>query len=315
MPSGSYVVDINGIELRLLRYFVAVAEELHFGHAAERIGISQPPLSQQIKRLERTLGVELFRRTKRHVQLTEAGAVFLDQVRPVLAQTAQAVGAARRAARGEVGRLAVGMVSSATYEDLIPGALRTFRERFPDAELALYEWSTVQQIELLHRGELQVGFVRPPVVDAALSLETVTREPLLAALPAAHRLASAPAVSVRDMAEEAWVMLRRDLGLGFHDLVMNVCLAAGFRPGVTQEATQIHTLIALVAAGLGVTLVPGSVENLRRRGVVYLPLADDAPPAEIAAAYLKSSTSPVLREFLKILRHLAASKTIYDTNA
>lgn len=307
MHDDLYEFGINGVELRLLRYFVAVAEELHFGRAAERIGISQPPLSQQIQHLERILGVELFRRTKRRVELTEAGAVFLERVRPVLAQTAQAVAAARRAAQGEVGRLAVGMVSSATYGDVIPGALRTFRERFPDAELALYEYSTAKQTELLHRGELQVGFVRPPLEDKALNLETILREPLLAALPAGHRLASLAAVPVGALAEETWVMLPRDLGPGFHDLVMGVCLAAGFRPKVTQEATQIHTLVALVAAGLGVTLVSASVENLRRRGVVYLPLAEDAPAAEIAAAYLKSSGSPVLREFLRIVREVARS--------
>lgn len=296
---------MNGVELRLLRYFVAVAEELHFGRAAERLGISQPPLSQQIQHLENILGVELFHRTKRRVQLSEPGKVFLERARSVLEDAATAVAEVRQAARGEAGRLAVGMVPSATYEDVIPGAVRLFREKFPDVQLALHEWNTAEQVELLRRGELHVGFVRPPLKDVGLRLETVTRDPLIAALPEAHRLASRKVVSVGDLAEDAWVMLPPDRGLGFHDLVIDVCREAGFSPRVAQEATQIHTLVALVAAGLGVTLAPGAVSNLRRRGVVYLPLADEAPTARIAACYLQGNSLPVLQGFLRVLRRVA----------
>jgi DNA-binding transcriptional LysR family regulator len=293
------------IELRLFRYFVAVAEELHFGRAAERIGIAQPPLSQQIRRLEQKLGAELLHRTKRRVELTEAGKVFLEQARQTITQAETAISMTRRAVRGEVGRLAIGMISSATYEDVIPRAIRTFREKYPDVELVLNEWTTAHQVDLLRRREIQVGFVRPPLLDPLLATETVKREPLVAALPKSHVLAGRPEVRVAELAAAPWIMLPSDLGLGFYDLVLQVCRKAGFRPKVAQEATQTHTMTSLVAAGLGVTLVPASVQNLRRPGVVYRPLAGHTPSVELAAAYLKAGRPPVLDVFLAVLRKTA----------
>jgi DNA-binding transcriptional LysR family regulator len=296
---------MDDIDLRLFRYFVAVAEELHFGRAAERVGIAQPPLSQQIRRLEQKLGAELFHRTKRRVELTAAGHVFLEQVRLAISQAELAISMARRAARGEVGRLAVGMISSATYEDVIPKAIRNFRERYPDAELVLRECSTAEQVELLHRREIQLGFVRLPVNDAALTIEAFKQEPLVAALPKSHALAAAPSVKVADLASEKWIMLPRDSGLGFYDLVLEICRKAGFIPTVAQEATQIHTMTSLVAAGLGVTLVPASVQNLRRHGVVYKPLAGRNPTAQLALAYAKSGRPPIVDAFRAVLRKIA----------
>jgi DNA-binding transcriptional LysR family regulator len=298
---------MDEIDLRLFRYFIAVAEELHFGHAAERVGIAQPPLSQQIRRLEQKLGAELLHRTKRRVELTEAGKVFLEQARLTISQAELAISMTRRAARGEVGRLAVGMISSASYEDVIPRAIRVFRERYPDAELVLQECSTAHQVDLLHRHEIQIGFVRPPVVDPALTILTVKREPLVAALPKSHKLAGRAEIRVGDLASERWIMLPRNSGLGFYDLVLEVCRKAGFSPVVAQEATQIHTMTGLVAAGLGVALVPAAVQNLRRPGVVYRRLAGHTPAAELAAAYLKSGRPPVLDAFLAVLRKIAAS--------
>ncbi|HEX8983935.1 MAG TPA: LysR family transcriptional regulator [Bryobacteraceae bacterium] len=293
------------VELRLYRYFTAVAEALHFGRAAEALGIAQPPLSQQIRLLERQLGTELLLRTKRRVELTETGRVFLEQARQVLQAAAQAEDAARRAARGEVGRLAIGMVSSATYEDLIPAAVLRFRERFPEVALELQERTTNEQVELLHRGTIQIGFVRPPVQDASITLEVVKREPLVIALPSAHRLAKQAKVAVADLAAEAWILLPPELGLGFYDLVLGVCLRAGFTPRTSHAAAQIHTMISLVAAGLGVTIVPASVRNLRRPGVVYRETLEEAPMAETAAAYLASSRSAVLENFLRAVRSAA----------
>ncbi|HVX67737.1 MAG TPA: LysR family transcriptional regulator [Bryobacteraceae bacterium] len=294
------------IELRLYRYFVAVAEMLHFGRAAESLGIAQPPLSQQIQALERQLGVTLLQRTRRKVELTEPGRVFLTQARRVLEAAGAAEDAARRAGRGEVGRLAIAMVSSATYEDLIPAALLGFRERFPDVALELQERTTNEQIELLHRGTIQIGFVRPPIQDPTITLEVVKREPLVIALPAGHRLAGEERVAVGALASDAWIMLPPELGLGFYDLVLGVCLRAGFTPEVSHVASQIHTMIGLVAAGLGVTLVPASVRNLRRPGVLYRELIEDTPMAETAAAYLASSRSAVLGNFLDVMRFRAA---------
>ena len=213
----------------------------------------------------------------------------------------------RRAARGEVGRLAVGMISSATYEDVIPRAIRTFRERYPDAELVLHECSTAQQVELLHRREIQIGFVRLPVNDPELMIEAFKKEPLVAALPKSHALAAEPQVRVGDLASEKWIMLPRDSGLGFYDLVLEICRKAGFSPTVAQEATQIHTMTSLVAAGLGVTLVPASVQNLRRHGVIYRPLAGRNPAAQLALAYVKTGRPPIVDTFRAMLRRITAA--------
>jgi DNA-binding transcriptional LysR family regulator len=290
------------IELRLFRYFVAVAEALHFTRAAESLGMAQPPLSQQIKKLENEMGVQLFRRSQRKVELTEAGEVFLEQARRTLQTAEQAVEDARRAAAGRAGRLAIGMVSSATYEDLIAAVVLRFRVQCPNVELILQELTTPQQIRLLHTREIQVGFIRPPIQDLAIALEMVKREPLLVALPAAHPLAECKQVPITALATEPWVTLPSDLGMGFYNLVMSLCREAGFTPKVSQVATQIHTMISLVAAGLGVTLVPASVSSLRRAGVVYRKLANETPLVETSVAYLKSSQSSVLENFLQTIR-------------
>ncbi len=296
------------IELRLYRYFEAVAGTLHFGHAAESLGIAQPPLSQQIQGLERQLGVELFHRTKRKVELTGPGRVFLEQARQVLRAAEQAEDATRRAGRGEVGRLAIGMVSSAAYEDLIPAAVLRFRERFPDVALQLEERASNEQVQLLHQGRIQIGFVRTPVQDPAIALEVVKREPMVIALPAAHRLARQPRVAVAGLAADAWILPPPEMGLGFYELVVGICLRAGFTPSASHVAAQIHTMIGLVAAGLGVTLVPASVRNLRRPGVVYRPPVEDTPLAETAAAYLAASPTPVLENFLAAVRTVAQGR-------
>lgn len=297
------------IELRLLRYFVAVAEHLHFGRAAESLGIAQPPLSIQIQQLERKLGATLLHRDRRHVALTEPGTIFLDHARRILSASEEAVEEVRRAATGKVGRLRIGAVSSATYEDLVSIAIRRFREENQGVVLSLQEMTTSEQIESLQRGEIDIGFVRPPAQGAGIQLEVVKREPLLAALPSTHRLAKRRKVRVKELAGEAWVTLPPELGLGFHDLVLGVCLKAGFTPSVSQVAFQIHTMVGLVAAGLGVTLVPASVASLHREGVTYCRLADATAPVETAAAYLQASDSPILANFLKIMRKTARGLT------
>jgi DNA-binding transcriptional LysR family regulator len=290
------------IELRLFRYFVAVAETLHFTRASELLGIAQPPLSQQIKKLECDLNVQLFRRSKRKVELTEAGEVFLEHARTTLRAAEQAVEQVRRAAAGKEGRLAIGMVSSVTYEDLVSAAVLRFRAQCPNVELTLQELTTPQQIKLLHTGEIHIGFIRPPIQDPAVVLEIVKREQLLVALPIAHPLARRKQIPILALATEPWVTLPSDLGLGFYDLVLSQCHEAGFTPNVSQVATQIHTLISLVAAGLGVTLVPASVSSLRRTGVVYRKLAHETPLVETCVAYLKSAQSPVLDNFIHAVR-------------
>ncbi len=296
------------IDLRLYRYFLAVAHTLHFGRAAESLGIAQPPLSQQIRSLERQLGVELFRRSRRRVELTGPGRVFLEQAEQVLRAADLAEDATRRAARGEVGRLAIGMVSSAAYEDLIPAAVLRFRERFPHVALQLDERASTEQVELLRDGRIQIGFLRPPIHDPAITLEVVKREPIVIALPAAHRLARQQQVAVADLAFDNWIMPPPEMGLGFYALVLGICVRAGFTPVISHAAAQIHTIIGLVAAGLGVTLVPASVRNLRRPGVVYRSPVEVTPSAETAAAYLNENRTPVLENFLEAVRAVARGR-------
>jgi DNA-binding transcriptional LysR family regulator len=194
------------------------------------------------------------------------------------------------------------MVSSATYEELMAAVVLRFRRQFPNVELVLQELTTPQQIKLLHTREIHIGFLRPPVRDPAIALELVRREPLLVALPAAHPLAKRKQVAITDLATEPWINFPADLGLGFYDVVLSLCRKAGFTPKVSQVATQIHTMISLVAAGLGVTLVPASVSSVRRAGVVYRKLAKETPLVETSVAYLKSAQSPILDNFLQTVR-------------
>jgi DNA-binding transcriptional LysR family regulator len=296
------------MELRHLRYFVAVAEELHFGRAAERLHLAQPPLSRQIRQLEAELGVRLLERTKRRVQLTSAGQVFLREARDILAQVDHAADLARQAARGETGQLAVGFIGAASYS-VLPVVLQAFRARFPQVALALQELTTAQQLAALREGRLQVGFVRPPVEDPRLAAETILREPLLVALPRAHRLAGRSAVALDALAREPFVLFPRPLGPGLYDQIMALCQRAGFAPRVTQEARQMQTITRLVGAGIGVSLVPSSVQNLRGFGVAYRPLADATPDVEMALAWRRDDPSEVLQRFLEVAREAAASQS------
>lgn len=295
------------MELRHLRYFVAVAEELHFGRAAKRLHLAQPSLSQQIRQLEEHLGVELLLRSnKRRVRLTEAGAVLLGEARSTLARVERAAESARRAGRGEVGRLAVGFVPSAT-DDVLPDILRTFRERFPVVGLVLHELTTPEQAEALRDERIQVGFCRPPVGDGSLACEIVLREPLVAALPEGHRLCAGSEVPLRSLAGEPFVLFPRESAPAFHDRIVGVCRRAGFEPEVAQEAIQMHTIASMVAVGMGVALVPASLQNLRRKGVVYKPLRGGAPAAEIAAIWRPEDPSPVLQRFLGVVGEVVGS--------
>jgi DNA-binding transcriptional LysR family regulator len=289
------------MELRHLRYFLAVAEELHFSRAAARLRIAQPPLSQQIRQLERELGVALFHRTNRRVEITPAGRAFLDEVRGVLAQTEHAVSTAQRAGRGEIGQLAVGFVPSADL-DILPRVLRVWRGRFPAVEIRLHALSPSAQTEALRDGRIEVGFVRLPVEDGGLTVETIQREPLLAVLPAGHRLARCPSVRLAALRGDPLIMFPRETAPGYYDLLLGACGRAGYTPHVLHEPGSIQTNLGLVSAGIGVTLMPASIRNLGRVGVVYRPLAPPVPHVEMAIAYRHGARSPVLAAFLPVVR-------------
>lgn len=288
------------IELRHLRYFLVVAEELHFSRAAERLDIAQPPLSQMISRLERELGVSLFHRTKRQVSLTEAGVVFVEEARRTLAQAEQAIQRVRRAGRGELGRLTVGFIGSAAYS-VLPPIVRRFREQYPDVDVTLQELSTGQQIRALREGQLQIGFLRPFAPEPTLKSTVVVREPLVVALPEHHRLSQQTKISMRMLANEPFILFPRSLAPELYDQVIGLCQQVRFSPRVVQEAMQLPTIVSLVAAGIGVAVIPASLQNLGRAGVHYRPIREATPKAELVVAWRTEQPSALLQSFLRVV--------------
>jgi len=290
------------VELRHLRYFVAVAEERHFGRAAEHLHMAQPPLSQQIRRLEAELGVTLLHRTTRSVELAPAGEVLLVRAREILAAVDDASEDTRRAARGEFGRLAVGFTGSATYE-LLPKLAAALRTALPGVVLDLRgELLTPAQVAGLLDGTLDLGLLRPPVRERELAVEVVRREPLVAVLPQAHPLAAADAVPLEELASEPFVVYPSHFRSIVHDAVEEVCAAHGFLPRVALEVSETATLVSFVAAGLGVSLVPESVRHMTVRGAVYRPLAGDGAAVELAVAWRRDEVTAVLERALEVVR-------------
>ncbi len=285
------------MELRQLRYFVAVAEELHFRRAAERLHISQPPLSQQIRALEDELGFALLTRTRRRVQLTAAGDAFLRDARAILTELDGAVATARRIDAGQTGRLRIGFVGSALLS-IVPGTVERFRAGRPAVAIELRERSTVDQLRAVRAGVVDVGLVRPPIEDeGALRAETVLRERTVAALPAGHELAGLSRVSLRRLAAEPLVLFPRDQAPGYHDLLIGALAGAGAGPHVIQYAPEMMTIIGLVAAGTGVSLVPASVSRLALDGVTYRPVSG-APRSDLVAITRAGDDSALVRAFV-----------------
>jgi DNA-binding transcriptional LysR family regulator len=295
------------VESRLLTYFVAVAEELHFGRAAKRLNISQPPLSQQIIVLEEKIGVKLFTRTRRRVELTPAGQVLLEDARKILALTGEALRRTVRAGKGEIGRLSVGYIGSANYS-ILPGLIREFRRRYPEVELSLAELNTSLQIEALRDGRIHVGFMRPPrgLENEGLSFATVFRESLVAAIPASHKLRGRPSIPLRLLAGEPFIMIPRSRGPGFFDQVIAMCQSEGFSPEIALEASQFHTIIGMVAAGVGIAIVPASMQRSRMKGVVFREI-ENGLETSLTMAWSSDSKSPVLEKFIGVARELALS--------
>ena len=301
------------MELRHLRYFVTVAEELHFTRAAERLHIAQPPLSQQIQALESELGVTLFERNRRRVALTPAGQRFLGHARQILADTLHAADDARRAARGEVGELRIGFTYSVPFTSVLPDLLRTYRQRTPGVTLTLHEMFSTDQITALAEDRLDVGFVRHLAREdtPGVTLREIHRDPLRLVINAHHPLADRPQVSLADLRHEDFIFYPQDAGTGIHRSVAQMCRAVGYTPTVVQEAREATTLIGLVAAGLGVTVLPSPLECVRMPDVRYLPLADPGAHISLAVALRDRPPTPVLAGFLACLearRDAASSK-------
>ncbi|HEV2532213.1 LysR family transcriptional regulator [Phenylobacterium sp.] len=261
------------IELRRLRYLVAVADEGHITRAAERLGIQQPPLTRQIRLLEEELGVTLFERLPRGVRATEAGRVVVEEARDVIARAERIKETAQRAARGEQGRLAVGYTSSAAFHPFVTQQIRAFRDARPGVILALAEDGTPELVSGLKEERLDAAFLRSASPDiAGLSLEPLLEEKMVVAVPVGHRLAGEGKVTLADLAGETFIFYRRPTGPGLYDAIMAACLAAGFSPTVGQEAPRMASTLSLVASGLGVAITPASMQRMNVEGVQFVRL-------------------------------------------
>jgi DNA-binding transcriptional LysR family regulator len=280
------------MELRRIRYFVAVAEERHFGRAAARLRMAQPPLSQQIKHLEAEMDVVLLVRSTRRVELTAAGERFLERARTILAAVDDAVEEAGRVAEGTLGTLSIGFTGSATY-DLLPSLARVLRAELPGIELDLKcEMLTPVQVAALRDGTLDLAFLRPPVRSADLEVRVLRREPLIAVLPGTHALAGGTRVRLADLREDTFITYPSHHRSVVHEAVIDACQDAGFVPSRVHEVGETSTLVSFVAAGLGVALVPASVQHLQITGARYLPLAGDTREVELAVATRADERSP-----------------------
>jgi DNA-binding transcriptional LysR family regulator len=299
------------VELRHLRYFLAVAEERHFGRAAKRLHIAQPPLSRQIQALEAEIGFPLFDRSRRRVELTAAGTALGIHVRRVFEALERGVHDAQRAAAGQTGRIAVGYPSSVAASGL-PELLGAFRMRSPGVEVVLRELPPQDQIEALKDGTIDVGFIRAPLDDDdELASKRVRCEPLMIALPEGHALAKRPRLALELLAREPFICFPRHRGPAFFDLLMRLCHEAGFIPRIVQEAPQLD-IVSLVAAGFGVSILPDSVRAAGRPGVVFLPIVG-APQTELRVAWRPQDPSPVLRDFLAVVGEVGVGRKAGST--
>jgi DNA-binding transcriptional LysR family regulator len=297
-------------ELRLLKYFVAVAEERHFGRAAERLHLAQPPLSQQIRKLEHQLGVELIDRSRRPIELTGAGDALYREARLALVHGERAFAAARRAARGHLGHLRIGALQAAV-DGVVPAVMREHRSAYPGVELELHELGTGDQIEQLSAHRLDVGFLRGPVDDPALAVERLLEDPLAAVIPDHHEFSRQTAIQPQHLAHEEMVLWTRAAAPTTYADVVELFRHNGIQPQVVAEAPRIQTVLALVAAGIGVALLPTSFANLSRLGVRFVPLAGALPDRPIALAWRSKDRSPALAAFLDVAR-IAAPRYLED---
>ncbi|OHX13225.1 LysR family transcriptional regulator [Chromobacterium sphagni] len=292
------------MELRHLRYFVAVAEELHFTRAARRLHIGQPPLSQQIQALEAELGVALFRRHQRKVELTAAGQQLLPRARQILADSASAVNAVRRAAEGEIGELRIGFTSSLPLTPILHHSLQQYRQSFPDVKLTLRELFTAAQFDALENRQLDLGFVRfnGPAPGTLIRVAELHRDRLLAVVPHRHPLAAAAGIYLNRLAGENLIGYPRDSGAGLRDVIRQLARQNGLELNVVQEAGEAITQIGLAAAGVGIAILPSPLECVQLPAVRYVPLLDDDAYLAIGLATRHDEDSPLVANFLASVR-------------
>jgi DNA-binding transcriptional LysR family regulator len=298
------------MDLRRLRYFIAVAEEGHITRAAERLGMQQPPLSRQISLMERELNLQLFRRLPRGVEMTNAGHALLREAKAMLAQLDRALETTRRAARGEQGSLCVGIAPTAPFNPLVPKSIRSFRESFPLVSLVLEEGLSNEVAARFNNDQMDVAFVRASQIHAdGVVVTPLQEEPMVAALPSRHPMARGRTKTVRlkGLAGDPFILIGPP-GTGLHDETIAACREAGFIPRLGQPAPRITSTLGMVAVGLGVALVPSSMRSVRVDGVVYRPLEGAAPRAFLGLASRRGDPSPILKQFVSLVRGLARNR-------
>ena len=292
------------MELRHLRYFVAVADERSFSRAAEKLGIAQPPLSQQIQSLEKELDVILFDRTKRPLQLTSAGQAFLEASRSTIANLEQSIQRTQRIHLEELNCLTIGFTSSIA-NGVLPNILRTFRQHYPEIKLILWEENSAFQIERLRDHQTDVVFVyqnHDLTTANDLTMMPLSQEMLVVVLPQNHPLAVQSQISLTDLANEEFIMPRTLVVSDLPEQITDLCKQAGFEPKIVQEATFMVTILGLVAGGMGISILPSSVQNLQRQGVVYRPIQEKTPVNQLIAVWRDADTSTILEQFLTIAK-------------
>lgn len=299
--------DLRVFNLRTLRYFLVLADELHFGRAAARLNMSQPPLSQQIRQLETNIGADLFSRAHHNVELTAAGQDFYEKVPQIFQQLEKALASARLTARGQIGRLEIGTTSSSLV-GVIPLALEAFREFHPDVEWQLHELAPAKQMQALLEKRIDVCLFRMPPEHEGLHREVIFEEELTVALPRSHPLAEHESLALGDLRREPFVMF--DLGQSpFADFLYECCIRAGFVPHIRQQIFEVQTLLSLVGANMGVALVPASIRSVAPQNVVIRDLVS-APQIPLYAIYREADPSPILRNFLTVLRDKVAMSSV-----
>lgn len=291
------------MELRHLRYFVAVAESLHFGQAAATLHIAQPSLSHQIRQLETELQTTLLRRTKRRVELTEAGRLFLEEARDIVARADRAAVIARRVGTGETARLRIG-VGYCMDQLEVSQAVSAFTQRHPTVHVQLHTMSVPSQFDALQAERLDIGFVRPPVTEPALSSEILVSEPLVLAVPKSHRFAARQSITLSALADAAFILPPRDTIPVYHDVVLKACREAGFVPNAPHETDHLPMVLGMVAAGRGVALIPAFARKIKPSRVVFVPLRPSVPNLDTAVAWRRENLSPMLPEFVRIARRV-----------
>jgi DNA-binding transcriptional LysR family regulator len=303
------------MELRHLRYFIAVADEMSFSRAAERLGIAQPPLSQQIQALESELEVKLFDRTKRPFQITLAGQAFLEDARSTLASLEQSVRKTQRIYQGELGSLTIGFTSSMA-NDVLPNILRTFRRQYPSINLILSEASSGSQIQELRDRQIDLAFVyQTPAMREIQDLEIslLSQQTLVAVLPQYHPLITQSTIAMRDLEDEEFIMPLRPIVSGLSEQIYALCDQAGFIPKVAQEAIFMMTILGLVAGEMGISILPSSVQNLQREGVTYRPIQEEAIANPLAIAWRQENSSSILRQFIDVAKNVSGAFDIAKT--